>query len=115
MRENEPTERYEFRTSNLMHDYYAVNSVDGMFKKIIINNNTPNYYKNILAECKLIYNAMFNFAWNGIFTQFKFNLLPNVIAVPAYLTINNEYLTVPVINNINYLKHNRYINNTKNK
>lgn len=96
MRVNEATERYEYRTSNLMHSYYAVNSVDGRPKQVFKNQDSPlkQYINNVVAKAELFFDTLFtfNFTLKGIFPYRNINVLPKIKATPAYLIVNPAYM-----------------------
>lgn len=96
MRENETTERYEYRTSNLMHSYYAVNSIDGRLNQVFKNEDSPLilFINNVIAKAILFYEALFsfNFTRKGIFPLRNINVLPKIKATPAYLIAKPAYM-----------------------
>ena len=96
MKENEPTERYEDRSSNLMHAYYAVNSVDGRRKRNFNTDktNVKDYFNNVMEQGSLFFDAFFtfNFKWDGILPHPTMSVLPKIKATPAYLNVNPNFI-----------------------
>ena len=120
MRVIEATERYENRTSNLMHAYYAVNSVDGRRKRAFKNEDSPlkKYLNEVLDKAVQFFETLFtfNFSWTGIFPQRNINVLPKIKATPAYLIVNPTYMnTATAYNSINQNAFRANVCNTTNK
>ncbi len=60
MNENQPTSRYSYRTSNLMHHYYAVNSIDG--RKPMVTQKSNSFWSSTIGiGVKFIQNGLWFF------------------------------------------------------
>ena len=122
MRENEATERYEKkRTSNLMHSYYAVNSVDGRKPQPITPEEitTIQYVNQLMEKGALFFDAAFsfNFSWIGIAPHGSISVLPKISATPAYLMVNPNYIPTAGAyhNNLSLTTRRPNVCNTTNK
>jgi len=85
MNENQPTSGYSYRTSNLIHDYYAVNSIDG--RKPMVTQKSKSFWNSTIGVgFKFIQNAVLFF--NQIFKLkiTRFGIFEPKIGV--YLTPN---------------------------
>lgn len=118
MNENQPTTGYSYRTSNLMHNYYAVNSIDG--RKPVVTQKSKSFWSStIRVGFKFIQNGVLFFkqafkleiARFGIFEpKLGVPLTPNyLIAKPILM----PYKEMAVNFDRKRKMHHRY--NTKNK
>lgn len=101
MSEIETTERYEYRTSNLMHSYYAANSVDGRSTGLVIpsENKLMTYLNKQIAQVRLFLASLINFSWKGFAPNISIPVGPKVRVTPAYLIVNPNYANRPAANN----------------